>query len=151
MSPPLWSDMDGLVRVVALGFEGLRRYRPHMPISLLMEPSSGPDEERIPIGDIQIAPNDVFYGEKRRFAVDVHFYKWENLIFRASWLPSVSAWRTGFQYSKRVRTGPEYPSQKDVERAASAAFTYPYRVERVSDTSIAAAKRLLDDVQRETA
>ena len=145
--------MEPLVRVVALGVEGLKRYRPHMTIGILMEPSSGPDEERIPIGDIQIAPNDVYYGEKRRFAVDVHFYKWEELIFRASWLPSVSAWRTSFQYSKNLKntkTEPGYPPQKAVERAAATSFTSPYPIESVSDASIAAAKKILDDVQRDS-
>ena len=88
MTAPRWSEMEGLVRVVALGVEGLHRLRPRMTLDAMTSALEGDG-----IGSIVTEQSIAPYKGKQRPAVDVVFYKWGKMLFRAQWIGDFDAWR----------------------------------------------------------
>jgi len=114
---------------------------------VLMTPSSA-GGGGMGVGSFEIESDIVAYKKAQRPAVEVAFYKFGRMVFRAKYITDFGVWKISPHRMQMEGLTTIYPEQKVIERLAAPSFTWPYSIERVADASIEEAKRLLVSAQR---
>ena len=122
---------EPLVRVVAIGLEGLARSRPQRPLA----DDRGASDAGYMNVEVVYRPYDDD-GERLAF---LSFARWAEQLFWVRWASRAREWSN----QDRLPT-----TQAEVERTVSRLFTYPYRIEHVSTKSVRLARGIIADAER---
>ena len=146
-----WLGDEALVRVVAIGIEGLMRSRPRMTVEhLLLLDRDDPDDdgEAVPPIMVGLGHDRVVEAWPQMPCAKTYFGDNDNPRRLSAYrLPLADSWiRTSLDY-KAFKVVYHRLSQKEVERLVAGVFTRGQTVERVSDTAIAHARKMILDAQ----
>ena len=122
---------ESLIRVVAIGIEGLAKSHPTRSAST---------KYRDPAGYVEV---EVFYRRPHQTDLElsavVSFIRWDKTLFWGRWAFRAKRWSDRFD---------GMPSQAEAEKIAAHAFTGPYPTEHVSTKSVHLAREMIMEAVR---
>ena len=138
-----FTEDAGLMRVLAIGIESARMMRPGLNIEAIFGLRHGVKVTLTPMAEINL---DAYFSSlpphtKDSASVLLTLLKMGNVELMVRRFPEEKVWRLSPRQKVRHLLDKTFLSQAEVERLAAASFIAPYTVQRVSDESIAYAKK----------